>query len=145
MIKQTLVIGADHAGFALKQAIQEYFIPHEYEFIDVGTTTTKSCDYPIIANALCHVVKEKNIRGILVCGTGIGMSMAANRIAGIRAGVCANAFQCEMACRHNNCNVLCLGERVTGVGAALGIVKIFLHTAFEEGRHLRRVNIFDQI
>ncbi len=139
----TVAIGSDHAGFRLKQVLKAAMQGRGIEVLDVGTMTTDSCDYPSVAKDLCKTVQERAVPGVLICGTGIGMSMAANRFAGIRAAVCANAYQCEMTRRHNDCNVLCLGERVTGDGAALQILDIFLDTEFEGGRHARRVDLIE--
>lgn len=143
MPAKRVVIGSDHAGFSLKETLKEHLEEKGYDAVDVGTVNTVSCDYPVIARKLCSVVLDQEIPGVLICGTGVGMSMAANRIHGIRAAVCANGFQCEMTRRHNDCNVLCLGERVTGAGAAASILDIFLDTEFEGGRHARRVELMD--
>ncbi|BBD07874.1 ribose 5-phosphate isomerase B [Desulfovibrio ferrophilus] len=143
MSKIKVALGSDHAGYALKETLKQHLIVRGFEPVDVGTMSTDSCDYPAIAKDLCKTVLDENIHGVLVCGTGIGMSMAANRHEGIRAAVCANAFQCEMTRKHNDCNVLCVGERVTGVGAALSILDIFLDTEFEGGRHQRRVDLIE--
>jgi len=143
MSKIKVALGSDHAGFALKEVLKQHLTIRGFEPMDVGTMSTESCDYPAIAKDLCAKVLEQGILGVLVCGTGIGMSMAANRFAGIRAAVCANGFQCEMTRKHNDCNVLCLGERVTGVGAAVSILDIFLDTEFEGGRHQRRVDLIE--
>jgi ribose 5-phosphate isomerase B len=110
------------------------------EYEDFGTFTEESCDYPAIAAAAARAVASGAAeRGILVCGTGIGMSIAANKINGVRAALCGDCFSAEMTRRHNDANVLCLGARVTGAGLALKIADIFLDTAFEGGRHARRV------
>ena len=138
-----VAIGSDHAGFALKETLKVHLIARGVEVLDVGTMTAESCDYPAIAKDLCKAVLDNDVPGVLVCGTGIGMSMAANRFAGIRAAVCANGFQCKMTRKHNDCNVLCLGERVTGAGAATSILDIFLDTEFEGGRHARRVDLIE--
>lgn len=144
MSKTKVALGSDHAGFALKETLKQHLIIRGFEPVDVGTMTTDSCDYPSIAKDLCAKVLEEEIQGVLVCGTGIGMSMTANRFKGIRAATCANAYQCEMTRKHNNCNVLCLGERVTGAGAAISILDIFLDTEFEGGRHQRRVDLIEK-
>jgi len=139
----TVAIGSDHAGFRLKEILKSALQGRGIEVLDVGTLTTDSCDYPSIAKDLCNTVLTKDVPGVLICGTGIGMSMAANRFEGIRAAVCANAYQCEMTRKHNDCNVLCMGERVTGDGAALQILDIFINTEFEGGRHQRRVDLIE--
>ena len=111
---------------------------------DLGPERAESCDYPPYAQELCRrVLNTGNAMGILVCGTGLGMSMAANRISGIRAALCYNEFAARMARAHNDANVLCLGERVMGVGLATGVVDVFLDGIFEEGRHLRRITLID--
>ncbi|WP_461210540.1 ribose 5-phosphate isomerase B [Desulfocurvus sp. DL9XJH121] len=144
MPAKRVAVGSDHAGFTLKQTLIQHLESRGFEPVDVGVMDTTSCDYPVVAQKLCSVVLDQDIIGVLVCGTGIGMSIAANRFPGIRAAVCANGFQCEMTRRHNDCNVLCLGERVTGAGAALSILDIFLDTEFEGGRHARRVDLMDK-
>ena len=143
MPAKRVAIGSDHAGFALKETLKEHLETRGYEAVDVGTMSTESCDYPVVAKDLCAVVLDQGIPGVLICGTGIGMSMAANRFPGIHAAACANGFQCEMTRRHNDCNVLCMGERVTGPGAAISILDIYLDTEFEGGRHARRVNLIE--
>ena len=135
-----IVIGSDHGGFEYKQKIKEHLLILEYEIIDVGTFDKNSIDYPDIAQALSEVVLKEKIMGILVCGTGIGVSIAANKIRGIRCGLAGDEFSSQMAREHNNCNVLALGERVIGIGLALNIVDRFLNTEFACGRHEQRVN-----
>lgn len=135
-------IGSDHGGYNLKEKIKEVFSNSGYEFEDVGTTSTDSCDYPVYAEKLAKKVTETNGRGILVCGTGIGMSIAANKFKGIRASHCTDTFSARMTREHNDSNVLCLGERITGQDLALDIVKIWLETPFSNGeRHINRVNM----
>jgi len=146
MAEKTVVLGADHAGYALKEVIAAHLRARGVEVVDVGTNGTASTDYPDHARAACSALAQRaaeargTAKGILVCGTGIGMSMTANRQPGIRAAVCATEYQCRMARLHNDANVLCLGERVTGQGLALAIVDVFLDTEFEGGRHARRVD-----
>lgn len=142
-MSRTVFIGSDHAGFALKQLIVSQLGSEGYNVIDLGPEQAKSCDYPLFAQKVCARVLEDEALGILVCGTGIGMSMAANRIAGIRAALCTCEFHAKATRQHNNANVLCLGERVTGPGVALDLVRIFLNTSFEGGRHQRRIDLFD--
>ncbi|MCA1945951.1 MAG: ribose 5-phosphate isomerase B [Desulfovibrio sp.] len=140
-------VGADHAGFALKEQIKQHLLGKGHDVIDVGTNTQASCDYPEFAQHLCKKLSSKELGecglGVLVCGTGIGMSMAANKCPGIRAALCTNEFLARMTRRHNNANVLCLGERVTGPGLALAIVDAFLEESFEGGRHQRRVDLME--
>ena len=135
-----LVIGCDHGGFEHKEIIKDHLIKQGYEIVDVGCYDTSSVDYPDIAVALSKVVVAEKLRGILVCGTGIGISIAANKCHGIRAGVACDEFSAQMAREHNDCNVLALGQRVTGIGLALNIVDRFLASEFVGGRHERRVD-----
>jgi len=141
--QKTIVVGSDHAGFSFKEALKKLLQDKGLKVRDVGPENTESCDYPVYAKKLCKVVLAENIPGVLVCGTGIGMSMTANRFPGIRAAVCATEYQCRMARKHNDANVLCLGERVTGPGLAAGILDAFLETSFEGGRHKRRVDLIE--
>ncbi len=135
-----IAIGADHAGFPLKQAVKSWLEEHGYQVDDLGTYDTSSVDYPDYAAAVAHEVAEgKAEYGILICGTGIGMSMSANKVPGIRAALCTNAYTARMSRRHNDANVLCMGARVVGVGVAESIVEAWLSEEFEGGRHARRV------
>lgn len=134
-----VVIGSDHAGLGLKALLAQHLRNRGAQVLDLGPDTPASVDYPDYAKAVCAEVLARQVPGVLVCGTGIGMSMAANRIPGIRAAACALGYQARMSRLHNDANVLCLGERVTGPGAALDILDAFLDTAFEGGRHSRRV------
>ncbi|MBQ4133088.1 MAG: ribose 5-phosphate isomerase B [Desulfovibrionaceae bacterium] len=138
-----IAIGSDHAGYDLKQEIIAELKAQNCRVLDVGTDSAAvSCDYPDFAAGVCeHVLKTGGL-GILVCGTGIGMSMAANKYEGIRAALCTSEFQGRMTRRHNNANVLCLGARVTGRDLALAIVREFLEAEFEGGRHLTRIQKF---
>ena len=136
-----IIIGSDHGGFKLKSEIINYLKEKGYTVEDLGCKTPESCDYPIIAKAVCEKVLETKSRGILVCGTGIGVSIAANRFNGIRASHCTDTFTARMTREHNDSNILCLGERITGVGLALDIVDIWLKTDFEGGRHQRRIDM----
>ncbi|MCI8624598.1 MAG: ribose 5-phosphate isomerase B [Provencibacterium sp.] len=134
-------IGADQGGFLLKQEITAYLKERGIEFEDIGIHTPESRDYPDIAEPLCRAVAAgKYEKGILICGTGIGMSMAANKIHGIRAALCGDCFSARFTRLHNDANVLCLGGRVLGPGLALEITGLFLDTPFEGGRHQRRVD-----
>ncbi|MFV0420758.1 ribose 5-phosphate isomerase B [Oleidesulfovibrio sp.] len=142
MAKQ-VIIGSDHAGFSLKELIVAELIKGGYDVHDMGPATAESCDYPLFAQKVCEKVLQDDVQGILICGTGIGMSMAANRISGIRAALCTNEFHAKATRQHNNANVLCLGERVTGPGVAIELAKLFLETKFEGGRHQRRIDLFD--
>ena len=136
-----IYIGSDHGGFRLKNIIIKHLNELGYEVQDAGCYTEESCDYPVIAKEVVNEVLETGKKGILVCGTGIGMSIAANRYSGIRASHCTDTFTARMTRMHNNSNILCLGERITGAGLALDIVDIWLNTEFEGGRHLNRINM----
>ena len=141
----TIFIGSDHAGFSLKSAIVEFLKSAGYDVTDLGTHSAESCDYPQSAQAVCKAVLEKNATGILICGTGIGMSISANRFKGIRAAMCTHEFHARATRQHNNANVLCMGERVTAPGLAVELVKTFLNTGYEGGRHQRRIELIDKI
>lgn len=139
-----VAIGSDHGGFEYKERIIEYLKARNIEYTDVGTYTKEACDYPIIARDVAEiVVSGKANRGILVCGTGIGMSIAANKVRGIRAALCGDTYSARVSRAHNNANILCLGERVIGEHLALDIVDVWLKTGFEGGRHKRRVDIIE--
>lgn len=138
-----IAIGCDHGGYNLKQNIIKYLEENGVEYKDFGTYTADSCDYPVFAEKVCDAVTGGECeKGILVCGTGIGMSMAANKHKGIRAAVCTDAFSTEFTRRHNDANVMCMGERTLGPGLALKLVEIFLNTPFDGGKHLRRISMF---
>jgi ribose 5-phosphate isomerase B len=135
-----IAIASDHAGVALKAEIVRQLQAGGFEVEDLGPADAASVDYPDYAHLLARAVADGRIeRGILICGTGIGMAMAANRHPGVRAALCHDAYTAEMARRHNDANVLCIGERTTGVGVAGQIVRVFFDTDFEAGRHQRRV------
>jgi len=135
-----IVIASDHGGFILKEEIKKFLIEKKHDVRDLGTSSPDSVDYPDFAHKLAGALERGEAgTGILVCGSGIGMAMAANRHRGIRAAVCTNEYMAAMARKHNDANVLCLGERVVGVDLARSIVTAFLETGFEGGRHQRRV------
>lgn len=141
-----IAIGCDHAGFELKEAIRKYLEEKNIEYKDFGTYSTDSVDYPVFAYKVADsIVKEECERGILCCGTGIGISMAANKVKGIRAAVCSDEFCAEMTRRHNDANIICLGGRVISEEMAVKLADIFLHTEFEGGKHLKRVNMVTDI
>ena len=142
-----LAIGADHGGFELKEEIKKHLENLGIEYIDCGTFSSASCDYPTIAEETCsHIVNGECERGILCCGTGIGISMAANKVKGIRAACCSDYFSAKYTRLHNDANVLCMGGRVVGVGLALELVDVFLNTEFEGGeRHCRRISLITDI
>ena len=136
-----IVMGSDHAGYNLKLKVKAHLESRGFEVLDVGTNSPESCNYTVYAHALCEAIQKGEAPlGILVCGTGIGMSMAANKHKGIRAACCENTFSARMTRMHNNANVLCFGERVIGYGLACDIVDQFVDTAFEGGRHQARVD-----
>ena len=137
-----IAIGSDHGGYALKEEIKKHLTARGVEFRDCGTFSEESCDYPIYAEKVCMAVTGGEAeKGILCCGTGIGMSMAANKIKGIRCACCGDCFSAEMTRRHNDANVLALGGRVVGAGLAEKMVNLFLDTPYEGGRHARRVGM----
>ncbi|MBD5402037.1 ribose 5-phosphate isomerase B [bacterium] len=144
MDKLKIAIGSDHGGLRYKNSITEYLKSENIEFVDVGTYTTESCDYPLIAkNVAEKVASGVANRGILICGTGIGMSIAANKVQGIRAALCGDTYSARATRAHNDSNILCLGERVIGENLALDIVDIWLKTDFEGGRHTRRIDMIE--
>ena len=138
-----LIAGSDHAGLTLKQELVGIAAELGYEVRDLGTHTSDSTDYPDYAHQVASAVAAGEGIGLLVCGSGIGMSMVANRHKGVRAAVCTDVFSAHVAREHNDANVLCMGQRVTGPGLAADILKAFLSASFEGGRHERRVNKFD--
>ena len=136
-----IVMGSDHAGYNLKLKVKAHLEARGFEVIDVGTNSSESCNYTIYAHDLCEAIQNGVAPlGILVCGTGIGMSMAANKHKGIRAACCENTFSARMTRMHNDANVLCFGERVIGYGLACDMVDLFVDTPFEGGRHQARVD-----
>jgi len=136
-----IAVGADHGGFALKQEIAEYLIAQGHQVQDFGVHSAEPADYPDVAAMVARAVAAGEAdRAILVCGTGIGMSLAANKIPGIRAAVCTDCYMARMAREHNDAQILCLGGRVLGIGSALEIVQTFLSSEFTGGRHARRVD-----
>ena len=141
-----IAIGCDHGGFELKNRIEKHLEEKGVEFKDFGTYDEQSCDYPDIAKTVCEsIVKCECDRGILVCGTGIGMSMAANKIKGIRAAHLTDVYSAKMTKMHNNANVICLGGRVTGEELAYMIVDMWLETEFAGGRHQKRIDKISEL
>ena len=133
-------IGNDHSAVEMKQEISKYLQSKGYEIVNYGTDSTESYPYPTAALNVAHAVVENKVDcGILICGTGIGIGIAANKVKGIRAALCTNAYCAEMTRRHNNANVLCMGGKVVDVATALELVDIFFSTEFEGGRHERRI------
>lgn len=137
---QNIHIGCDHAALDLKNIIIRQLEERGLTVTDHGTYTPESCDYPDIAHDVAQAVEKENGTGILLCGTGIGMSMAANHHKGIRAALCTTELHAKFARRHNDANILCLGARMTGVELAKAIIEAFLTTGFEGGRHKRRID-----
>jgi len=139
-----IAIGCDHAGLAMKRTLIEQSLA-AHNVIDMGTDLTESVDYPDIAHKVAHAVAAEEVeRGILICGTGIGMAMAAGKVKGIRAARCTEPYSAELSRRHNDANVLCLGARIVGSEMAKKIVDTWLSTPFEGGRHTRRVEKIEQ-
>lgn len=134
-----IVIGSDHAGFDLKKEIADMLRDQGHELIDCGTNSGESVDYPDIAETVGLEALKNDTLGVLICGTGIGVCIAANKVKGIRAALCQNIYTARLAREHNNANVITIGARVTGAGLALEIVKAFIETDYSGGRHERRV------
>lgn len=141
-----IVLGADHGGYELKNAIKAHLEARGFEAVDVGTNSGENCDYPVFASRLCKKLQNGEADlGILICGTGIGMSMAANKHRGIRAACCSDTFSARLTRLHNNANVLCLGARVLGTGLALDLVDQFVDAEFEGDRHIKRLSLIEDI
>jgi ribose 5-phosphate isomerase B len=136
-----LAIASDHGGYALKKEVEAHLTEQGVEFVDLGCHNTESCDYPAYAKLVGEAVTTGGYDlGLLFCGTGIGMSMAANKVKGVRAACCSDSFSAKFTRMHNNANVLCLGGRVVGAGLACQLVDLFITTEFEGGRHQRRID-----
>lgn len=146
-IFKTVIIGADSAGYLLKEQIKEKLLSEGYTVVDKGTDSEASCHYPVFGSAVAETVQraDQDTCGILVCGTGIGMSLVANKYKGIRAACCSDTFSARMTRAHNDANILCFGARVVGYGLACDLVDAFLSTAFEGGRHQTRVDMITDI
>lgn len=141
-----IVVGCDHAAYELKEAIKEKLIGEGHEVIDVGTDSTESVDYPKYGHAVGRLVASGEAeRGIAVCGSGIGISIACNKVPGIRAALCTSVEMAEMCRRHNNANVLCMGARMISQELAFDIVDKWMTTDFEGGKHLRRINEIEDL
>lgn len=135
-------IGNDHSALDLKAEIVEYLKEQGHEVVDYGTNTTESCDYPVYGEMVGKAVANGEVeKGILICGTGLGISLAANKVPGIRAAVCSEPYTARMSRAHNDCNILAFGARVVGAELAKMIVEVWLNTEFEGGRHQRRVDM----
>uniref|UniRef100_UPI003FF0E629 ribose 5-phosphate isomerase B n=1 Tax=Candidatus Limivicinus sp. TaxID=3030905 RepID=UPI003FF0E629 len=140
-----IAIGSDHGGFELKEKLMEHLSERGLEYKDFGTYSSASCDYPVYAKAVANAVASGECdRGIIICGTGIGVSMTANKVRGIRAALCGDCFSAEATRQHNDANVLCMGARVVGEGLALKIADTFLDTPFSnDERHIRRISMIE--
>ena len=141
-----IALGCDHGGYELKQEIKKYLDEKGIEYKDYGCDSLDSVDYPIYAKKVAHAILDGECeKGILICGTGLGISLAANKVKGIRAAVCSEPFTAKMARVHNNCNILAFGARVVGAELAKMIVETWLDAEFEGGRHQRRVDLITAI
>lgn len=147
MKNNKIVIGCDHAAYELKLKVIMHLQEKGYDVIDVGTHSSESCNYPDYAQAVCKTIQSGTCElGILICGTGIGMSLVANKHRGIRAAVCSDTFSARLTREHNNANVLCFGARVVGMGLAFDLVDNFVDTPFSgEERHVKRIELMDEI
>ena len=144
-MNKKIALGCDHAGFEMKDAVIAHLNQKGFDVIDVGTNSSESCDYPLFAHAVCQNIQSGSAElGILICGTGIGMSLVANKHRGIRAAACSDTFSARLTRVHNNANVLCFGTRVIGIGLALDLIDNFLDAEFEGGKHERRVNMITE-
>ncbi|WP_319582505.1 ribose 5-phosphate isomerase B [uncultured Pseudodesulfovibrio sp.] len=144
-MSKTIVIGSDHGGYHLKKVFIKALTDWGYTVEDEGPDCLDSCDYPIYAAKVCNKLKADGDKlGVLICGTGQGMTMTANRM-GIRAALCTNEFHARMAREHNDAKCLCMGERVTGQGLALSVLKVFLESNFEGDRHQRRIDLIETV
>lgn len=141
-----VALASDHAGYELKEIVKEYLLSKQIPCVDFGTDSDLSCDYPLFAKKVCEsILNNETENGILICGTGIGMSMTANKFKGIRAALCTNEFMADQTRRHNNANVLCLGARVISKDEALHLIDVFLSTPFEGGRHTKRIELIETV
>ena len=142
-----IVIGCDHAGYAIKGLVKDHLVSLGHEVIDVGTNSADSCHYPVYAKAACKKILDGECTlGILICGTGIGMSLAANKHKGIRAACCSDTFSARLTREHNDANMLCFGERVVGAGLALELVDAFINAEYmNSGNHVTRVAMLAEI
>ncbi len=140
-----IAIGNDHAGVEMKKSLMTYLADkYGHEFLNIGTDTEDSVDYPVIGRQVAGLVADGSaVKGIIICGTGIGISMAANKVKGIRAALCTTEFDAEMASKHNDANVLSLGARTTSIEDAIKIADVWITTDFEGGRHQRRVDLIE--
>ena len=141
-----LAVGADHGGYHLKTFILKYLTEQGHECVDYGCDSPERCDYPVYGERVARAVASGECElGVLICGTGIGISLAANRVPGIRAAVCSEPYSAQLTREHNNANIICFGARVVGEGTAMTIVDAFLSAKFQGGRHAERVAMLDNI
>ena len=142
----SVALGADHAGFELKEALKAFLIDQGYQVLDYGTHSPEPVDYPDYAEQVAEAVATQKVeRGVLICGTGIGMAMAANKVSGVRAALCSDLYTARMSREHNDANVLTLGGRLMGPDMALDILRMWLESEFTGGRHERRVDKIAQL
>ena len=141
-----IALGSDHGGFSYKEKIKNILFSQGVDVVDVGTNSTESCDYPVFAKKVAGMVASGQVeRGILVCGTGIGMSIVANKFSGVRAALCSDLFSAKATREHNDSNILCLGERVISEDLMLKIVGVWLNTPFSgDERHIRRISMIEE-
>ena len=141
-----IALGSDHGGFNYKEKIKNILFSQGVDVVDVGTNSTESCDYPVFAKKVAGMVASGQVeRGILVCGTGIGMSIVANKFSGVRAALCSDLFSAKATREHNDSNILCLGERVISEDLMLKIVGVWLNTPFSgDERHIRRISMIEE-
>ena len=139
-----IVIGCDHAAFEMKEYFKGYLAGNGHEIIDVGTDSTNSVDYPEFGHAVAEKVVAENCLGIAICGSGIGISIAANKVKGARCALCTNCTMARLSRQHNNAQILAIGARIVGTELATQMVDAFLETEFEGGRHDRRVNLIEE-
>ena len=142
-----IALGSDHGGYLYKEELKKHLDEKGIEYIDFGTDSTASCDYPVYAEKVCRAIQSGECeKGILICGTGIGMSIAANKHKGIRAACCSDTFSARLTREHNDANILCFGERVVGAGLALELVDAFLDAEYlNNGNHVTRVAMLAEI
>lgn len=139
-----IAIGNDHAAVEMKQEVVDHLVEQGHEVINFGTDSHESCDYPVYGKLVAHAVADGEADlGILICGTGIGISLAANKVHGVRAACCSETYSARLTRMHNDANILAFGARVVGPGTALDLVDTFINTPFEGGRHARRVAMIE--
>ena len=141
-----IAMGADHGGYSLKEVVKKHLVEAGHEVLDLGTHDTESCNYPVYAEKVAYAVADKDADlGVLICGTGIGMSIAANKVKGIRAAAVSDCFTAQATREHNDSNIICLGERIVGPGLAMRIVDTWLEASFQGGRHQTRVDMINEL